>query len=84
MISSLKRSKIKEVIEKLNLYKNSEKISDQVIDEICTDIDLKKNDEIIDILLSKKKKNIKLELGNINVSRDWGWLQSMSNLFIRF
>ncbi len=27
--SSLKRSKIKEVIEKLNLYKNSEKITDQ-------------------------------------------------------
>ena len=51
--SSLKRSKIKEVIEKINLYKNSEKITDQIIDEICTDADLKKNDEIIDILLSK-------------------------------
>ena len=56
--SSLKRSKIKEVIEKLNLYKNSEKISDQVIDEICTDADLKKNDDIIDILLSRNEKNI--------------------------
>jgi DNA polymerase-3 subunit delta len=56
--SSLKRSKIKEVIEKLNLYKNSGKITDQIIEEICTDVDLKKNDEIIDILLSKNEKNI--------------------------
>ena len=56
--SSLKRSKIKEVIEKINVYKNSEKITDQIIDEICTDADLKKNDEIIDILLSKNEKNI--------------------------
>ena len=64
--SSLKRSKIKEVIEKLNLYKNSEKISDQVIDEICTDIDLKKNDEIIDILLSKNEKNINEFISNMS------------------
>ena len=56
--SSLKRSKIKEVIEKLNLYKHSKKITDQSIEEICTDLDLKKNDEIIDILLSKNEKNI--------------------------
>ena len=56
--SSLKRSKIKEVIEKLTLYKNSGKITDQIIEEICTDVDLKKNDEIIDILLSKNEKNI--------------------------
>ena len=56
--SSLKRSKIKEVIEKLNLFKNSEKITDQSIEEICTDLDLKRNDEIIDILLSKNEKNI--------------------------
>ena len=56
--SSLKRSKIKEVMEKLNLYKNSGKITDQIIEEICTDVDLKKNDEIIDILLSKNEKNI--------------------------
>ena len=64
--SSLKRSKIKEVIEKINLYKNSEKISDQVIDEICTDIDLKKNDEIIDILLSKDEKNINEFISNMS------------------
>jgi DNA polymerase-3 subunit delta len=64
--SSLKRSKIKEVIEKLNLYKNSEKISDQVIDEICTDMDLKKNDEIIDILLSKNEKNINAFISNMS------------------
>ena len=64
--SSLKRSKIKEVIEKLNLYKNSEKISDQAIDEICTDIDLKKNDEIIDILLSKNEKNINEFISNMS------------------
>ena len=64
--SSLKRSKIKEVIEKLNLYKNSEKISDQVIDEICTDADLKKNDEIIDILLSKNEKNINGFISNMS------------------
>jgi DNA polymerase-3 subunit delta len=56
--SSLKRSKIKEVIEKLTLYKNSGKITDQIVEEICTDVDLKKNDEIIDILLSKNEKNI--------------------------
>ena len=64
--SSLKRSKIKEVIEKLNLYKNSKKISDQIIDEICTDVDLKKNDEIIDILLSKNEKNISEFISNMS------------------
>jgi len=64
--SSLKRSKIKEVIEKLNLYKNLEKISDLVIDEICTDMDLKKNDEIIDILLSKNEKNINEFISNMS------------------
>jgi DNA polymerase-3 subunit delta len=64
--SSLKRSKIKEVIEKLNLYKNSEKITDKVIDEICTDMDLKKNDEIIDILLSKNEKNISEFISNMS------------------
>jgi DNA polymerase-3 subunit delta len=64
--SSLKRSKIKEVIEKINLYKNSEKISDRVIDEICTDVDLKKNDEIIDILLSKDEKNINEFISNMS------------------
>jgi len=64
--SSLKRSNIKEVIEKLNLYKNSEKITDQVIDEICTDADLKKNDEIIDILLSKSEKNINEFISNMS------------------
>ena len=64
--SSLKRSKIKEVIEKINLYKSSEKISDQVIDEICTDMELKKNDEIIDILLSKNKKNINEFISNMS------------------
>ena len=64
--SSLKRSKIKEVIEKINLYKNSEKITDQIIDEICTDVDLKKNDEIIDILLSKNEKNINEFISNMS------------------
>jgi DNA polymerase III subunit delta len=64
--SSLKRSKIKEVIEKINLYKNSEKITDQIIDEICTDADLKKNDEIIDILLSKNEKNINKFISNMS------------------
>jgi DNA polymerase III subunit delta len=64
--SSLKRSKIKEVIEKINLYKNSEKITDQIIDEICTDADLKKNDEIIDILLSKNEKNINEFISNMS------------------
>ena len=64
--SSLKRSKIKEVIEKLNLYKNSEKITDKVVDEICTDMDLKKNDEIIDILLSKNEKNISEFISNMS------------------
>ena len=64
--SSLKRSKIKEVIEKINLFKNSEKITDKVIDEICTDVDLKKNDEIIDILLSKNEKNINDFISNMS------------------
>jgi DNA polymerase III subunit delta len=64
--SSLKRSKIKEVIEKINLYKDSEKITDQIIDEICTDVDLKKNDEIIDILLSKNEKNINEFISNMS------------------
>ena len=64
--SSLKRSKIKEVIEKLNLYKNSGKITDHIIEEICTDVDLKKNDEIIDILLSKNAKNINEFISNMS------------------
>ena len=64
--SSLKRSKIKEVLEKLNLYKYSEKITDQSIEEICTDVDLKKNDEIIDILLSKNEKNINEFISNMS------------------
>jgi DNA polymerase-3 subunit delta len=64
--SSLKRSKIKEVIEKINLYKKSEKITDRAIDEICTDMDLKKNDEIIDILLSKNQKNINQFISNMS------------------
>ena len=64
--SSLKRSKIKEVIEKLTLYTNSKKISDQIIEEICTDVDLKKNDEIIDILLSKNPKNINEFISNMS------------------
>jgi len=64
--SSLKRSKVKEVIEKLNLYKDSGKITDQIIEEICTDTDLKKNDEIIDILLSKNEKNINEFISNMS------------------
>jgi len=64
--SSLKRSKVKEVIEKLNLYNNSGKITDQIIEEICTDADLKKNDEIIDILLSKNEKNINEFISNMS------------------
>ncbi len=64
--SSLKRLKIKEVIEKLNLFKNSKKITDQIIEEICTDIDLKRNDEIIDILLSKNEKNINEFISNMS------------------
>jgi len=64
--SSLKRSKIKEVIEKLTLYKNLGKITDQIIEEICTDVDLKKNDEIIDILLSKNAKNINEFISNMS------------------
>ena len=64
--SSLKRSKIKEVMEKLNLYKNSGKITDQIVEEICTDADLKKNDEIIDILLSKNEKNINEFISNMS------------------
>jgi DNA polymerase-3 subunit delta len=65
-LSSLKRSKIKEAIEKLNLYKSSGKITDQIIEEVCTDEDLKKNDEIIDILLSKNEKNINQFISNMS------------------
>jgi len=64
--NSLKRSKIKEVIEKLNLYKNSEKITNSVIREICTDPDLQRNDEIIDILLSKKEIHINNLISNMS------------------
>jgi DNA polymerase-3 subunit delta len=64
--ASLKRSKIKEVIEKLNLYKSSKKITDQVIEEICTDPDLQKNDKIIDILLSKKEGYINEFISNMS------------------
>jgi DNA polymerase-3 subunit delta len=64
--SSLKRSKIKEAMEKLNLYKYSGKITDQIVEEICTDVDLKKNDEIIDILLSKNEKDINEFISNMS------------------
>jgi DNA polymerase-3 subunit delta len=64
--TSLKRSKIKEVIEKLLLYKSSNKIDDYAIEEICTDPDLQKNDEIIDILLSKKENQINGFISNMS------------------
>ena len=64
--SSLKRSKVKEAIEKLKLFKNSGKITDQVVEEICTDLDLKKNDEIIDVLLSKDEKSINEFISNMS------------------
>jgi len=64
--SSLKRSKIKEAVEKMNIYKNTKKITDKVIEEICTENDLKKNDEIIDILLSKNEKNINDFVSNMS------------------
>jgi DNA polymerase-3 subunit delta len=64
--ASLKRSKIKEAVEKLLLYKNSNKINDGVIEEICTDPDLQKNDEIIDLLLSKKEMQINNFISNMS------------------
>ena len=64
--SSLKRSKIKETVEKINIYKNTKKITDKIIEEICTENDLKKNDEIIDILLSKNEKNINDFISNMS------------------
>jgi len=64
--SSLKRSKIKEAVEKINIYKNTKKITDKIIEEICTENDLKKNDEIIDILLSKNEKNINDFIANMS------------------
>ena len=64
--SSLKRSKIKEAIEKINVYKNTKKITDKIIEEICTENDLKKNDEIIEILLSKNEKNINDFISNMS------------------
>ena len=64
--SSLKRSKIKEAVEKINIYKDTKKITDRIIEEICTESDLKKNDEIIDILLSKNEKNINDFISNMS------------------
>jgi DNA polymerase-3 subunit delta len=64
--SSLKRSKIKEAVEKINIYKDAKKINDKIIEEICTENDLKKNDEIIDILLSKNEKNINDFISNMS------------------
>jgi DNA polymerase-3 subunit delta len=64
--SSLKRSKIKEAVEKINIYKNIKKITDKIIEEICTENDLKKNEEIIDILLSKNEKNINDFISNMS------------------
>ena len=64
--SSLKRSKIKEAVEKINIYKSTKKITDKIIEEICTENDLKKNDEIIDILLSKNEKNINDFISNMS------------------
>ena len=64
--SSLKRSKIKEAVEKINIYKNTKKITDKIVEEICTENDLKKNDEIIDILLSKNEKNINDFISNMS------------------
>jgi DNA polymerase-3 subunit delta len=64
--SSVKRSKIKEAVEKVNIYKNTKKITDKIIEEICTENDLKKNDEIIDILLSKNEKNINDFISNMS------------------
>jgi DNA polymerase-3 subunit delta len=64
--SSLKRAKIKEAVEKINIYKNTKKVTDKIIEEICTENDLKKNDEIIDILLSKNEKNINDFISNMS------------------
>ena len=41
----------------LNYYKNSKIITDQIIEEICNDADLKKNDEIIDEIVGNSANN---------------------------
>jgi DNA polymerase-3 subunit delta len=64
--SSLKRYKIKEAVEKINIYKNAKKITDKIIEEICIENDLKKDDEIIGILLSKNEKNINDLISNMS------------------
>jgi DNA polymerase-3 subunit delta len=64
--SSLKRSRIKEALEKIKIFKNTKKITDKIIEEICTENDLKKNEEIIDILLSKNEKNINDFISNMS------------------
>jgi DNA polymerase-3 subunit delta len=64
--SSLKRYKIKEAVEKINIYKNAKKITDKIIEEICIENDLKKDDEIIGILLSKNEKNINNFISNMS------------------
>jgi len=54
--SSLKRSKIKEAVEKINIYKNTNKISDKIIEEICTEMILKKMTKLLTFCCLKMRK----------------------------
>jgi len=62
-ISEFKTIKLSSILFLILLI---EKITDSVIEEICTDPDLKKNDEIIDILLSKKESQINSFISNMS------------------
>ena len=64
--SSLRRSKITEIIDKLSLINKDQKIDKKILEEICSEQDLQKNEEIIDILLSKNKKNINEFISNMS------------------
>ena len=56
--SSLKRSKIKEAVEKINIYKNTKKITDKIIEEICTENDLKKMTRLLIFYCLKMRKTL--------------------------
>ena len=64
--SSLRRSKITEIIDKLSLIDKGQKIDKVILEDVCCEQDLQKNEEIIDILLSKNQKNINEFISNMS------------------
>jgi DNA polymerase-3 subunit delta len=64
--SSLRRSKITEIIDKLSLIDKGQKIDKVILEDVCCEQDLQKNEEIIDILLSKNQQNINEFISNMS------------------